>query len=276
MLKKAGLPQDLRLRHDFHFVEELANKSSNVIGRMLSIDRIDPNPNQPRYEIGDISELVRSIKEKGIIEPLIVRLVGARYQLISGERRYRAALEAGLTEVPCIEREADDREALELALIENLQRKDLTPFEEADGFRALCDKFGYTHEDVAQKIGKARNSVTELIRLSDIPEHLRDICRRADISAKSVLLQIAKCANEEEMQAVIEEISRHQMTRDNVRAFRQKKKSPIQSSVFRFKTDDGQFACAIRYKKEGASRNEIIERLRELIAKLESEVDQNA
>lgn len=273
MLKRAGLPQNLRLRHDFHFVEELANRETNVVGRMISIDRIDPNPNQPRYELGDITELVQSIKEKGVIEPLIVRSSAGRHQIISGERRYRAAIEAGLQEVPCIEREASDSEALELALVENLQRKDLTPFEEADGFHVLCDKFGHTHEEVARKIGKARTSVTETIRLSDIPERLREQCRRADIEARSVLLQIAKCASEEEMGTLIAEISRAEMTRDNVRAFRRDRKPPVKVSLFKFKADDGLFTCSIRLKQEGATKRELIDRLRDLLARLESEAD---
>lgn len=273
MLKKAGLPDNLRLRHDFHFVEELTNKRSGVVGRLIPLDRIDPNPNQPRYELGDISELVQSIRQKGIIEPLVVRPMEGRYQIISGERRYRAAIEAGLTEVPCVEREADDREALELALIENLQRKDLTPFEEADGFRMLCDQFGYTHEDVAHKIGKARNSVTESIRISDIPERVRDFCRRADITSKSLLLQVARCPSMDEMLSIIESIAKHNLTRDNVRAFRRERKPP-KSYSYKFKTDDGLFTCAIRFKRENASRSEIISRLRELITRLEAEPDE--
>lgn len=273
MLKKAGLPDNLRLRHDFHFVEELTNKATGVVGRMIPIDRIDPNPNQPRYEIGDIGELVQSIREKGIIEPLVVRPMAGRYQLISGERRYRAAVQIGLTEVPCVERDVDDREALELALIENLQRKDLTAFEEADGFRALADQFGYTHDDIARKIGKARNSITETIRISDIPDSVREFCRRADIASKSVLLQIARCHTPEEMLAMIETVTKHQLTRDNVRAFRREKK-PRKILLFKYKTDDGQFSCAIRYKKDAASKQEIIQRLRELIARLEAQAEE--
>lgn len=272
MLKKAGLPENLRLRHDFHFVEELTSKAASVVGRILPLERIDPNPNQPRYEIGDITELVQSIKEKGIIEPLVVRQLAGRYQLIAGERRYRAAIEAGLTEVPCVERQADDREALEIALVENLQRKDLTAFEEGDGLRALCDQFGYTHEEVSKRIGRARNSVTESIRISDIPDPVREFCRRADIRTKSVLLQIARCSNPEEMLAMIESIARDQLNRDHARAFRRERK-PRKQFVYKYKTDDGLFSFSLKYRRENASRDEIIARLRELIAKLEAQPD---
>src|SRR5262247_4945078 len=119
---------------------------------MIPIDKLAPNPLQPRIEIGDLTELVSSIKEKGVLEPLLVRPsdVGGRYMIIAGERRYRASIEAGLTEVPCIELDVDDKAVAEISLIENLQRKDLTPFEEADGLQALADRFGYKHEDIAR------------------------------------------------------------------------------------------------------------------------------
>jgi len=120
------------MRHDEHYVEALAASASSPIGRLLPIDQLDPNPNQPRQVMGDLSELVASIAEKGIIEPIIVRRRQDRFQIIAGERRYQAAVQAGLPEVPVIIRDIDDDEVTEIALIENLQRKDLTPFEEAE------------------------------------------------------------------------------------------------------------------------------------------------
>jgi ParB/RepB/Spo0J family partition protein len=138
---------------------------------MIPIDRLDLNMEQPRVEIGDLSDLVASIREKGILEPLLVRPKGdGRFMIISGERRYRAALIVGLREVPCIEMEVDDRAVAEITLIENLQRKDLTPFEEAQGFKLLVERFGYTHEEIARKIGKSRSSVTETLALAEMPE----------------------------------------------------------------------------------------------------------
>ena len=120
------------MRHDSHYVEALTSSAGTPIGRMVPIEQIDANPNQPRQVMGDLSELMASIAEKGIIEPLIVRQRGPRFQIIAGERRYQAAVQVGLREVPIVIRESDDNEVIEIALIENIQRKDLTPFEEAE------------------------------------------------------------------------------------------------------------------------------------------------
>ena len=153
MSKRIGLPVTLKMRHDAHYVEQLTSFSGAAVGRMVPIDKIRPNPEQPRKFIGDVSELSESIKEKGVLEPLLVRYMPREdtYHIISGERRYHAARAAGLMELPCIEKIADDAETLELALIENLQRKDLTPFEEADGLYRLAEHFAYTHEDIAAR-----------------------------------------------------------------------------------------------------------------------------
>src|SRR5262245_30235570 len=117
------------MRHDEHYVDALAASAGQPVGRMIAIDQLDPNPNEPRQVMGDLSDLISSITEKGIIEPLVVRQRGERFQIIAGERRYQAAVQVGLVEVPAIIRDVDDTEVIELALIENLQRKDLTPFE---------------------------------------------------------------------------------------------------------------------------------------------------
>src|SRR3954447_14272219 len=120
----------MAMRHDEHYVDALAASAGTPVGRMIPIEQIDPNPNQPRQAMGDLSELIASIAEKGIIEPLIVRQRGERYQIVAGERRYQAAVRAGLNELPVVLRDVDDAEMLEIALVENIQRKDLTPFEE--------------------------------------------------------------------------------------------------------------------------------------------------
>src|SRR5216117_3105018 len=148
------------MRHDAHYIESLTTYSGAAVGRMIPVEKIRPNPDQPRKALGDLRELTESIREKGVLEPLLVRYVPREecYYIISGERRYHASRAAGLREVPCIEKMADDAETLEIALIENLQRKDLTPFEEADGLQALGERFGMTHEEIARKIGKARSS----------------------------------------------------------------------------------------------------------------------
>ena len=191
-MPKRGLPDTLRMRHDEHYVEALAASAGEPIGRVVPIDLLDPNPQQPRQVMGDLSELMASVAEKGIIEPLIVRQMGARYQIIAGERRYHAAVQVGLRDVPVVIRDASDAEVMELALVENLQRKDLTAFEEAEALHQLAHRCGYTHEDMARKLGKSRTAVTESLALNNMPEEVRNLCRLADITSKSTLLQIVR------------------------------------------------------------------------------------
>ena len=164
---KRGLPEQVKMRHTTHFVEDLAVRSETPVGRMIDLEKIEPDPSQPRVSMGDLSELVSSIEDKGVLEPILVRPhpdVGnsgrALFRIISGERRYQAALEAGLVEVPVIEMEVGEQEALEIALVENLQRKDLTPFEEGEGYRKLAEAHGYTHEEIASAVGKSPWSCT--------------------------------------------------------------------------------------------------------------------
>src|SRR3712207_4619754 len=197
------------MRHDAHYVEELAERQPQAIGRLIPIELLDPNPEQPRVEIGDLTELTASIKDKGVLEPLLVKpsKASGRWMIIAGERRWRAARAAGLREVPCIEMDVDDRAVAEIALIENMQRKDLTPWEEADGLLALCERFGYTHEEVARKVGKSRSTVTEALSIATLPEVIREQCRRADINVKSLLLQIVRQPDEAAMQRMVGEIA---------------------------------------------------------------------
>jgi len=201
---RRGLPESIAMRHDEHYVEALAASAGAPVGRIVPIDLIDPNPNQPRQVMGDLSELIASIGEKGIIEPLIVRQRGERFQIIAGERRYQASVQAGLRDLPVVIRDVDDTEVIELALIENLQRKDLTPFEEAEALHSLADRCAYTHEDLAQRLGKSRTSVTESLALATMPDDIRHLCRLADISSKSVLLQVVRQETPEKMTALIE------------------------------------------------------------------------
>ena len=162
MVNKRGLPTEIKMRHDSHYVEEFV-KTNRSIGKIISINLIDPNPDQPRVEIGDLTDLTNSIKQKGVLEPLLVKPVRetGHWMIIAGERRWRAANLAGLREVPCIELDIDAQSIAEIALIENLQRKDLTIWEEADGLAALAKTYGYTHEEISKKISKSRTTVTE-------------------------------------------------------------------------------------------------------------------
>ena len=207
------------MRHDKHFVDELTNHAVTGVGQMIAVELIETNREQPRSAIGDLTDLAASIRRHGVLEPLLVRRLpdSPKFQLIAGERRFHAAIDAGLIELPCIEMAVSDREALELALIENLQRKDLTPFEEADGYRALVEKYEYSHEDVAAAVGKARSSVTEALRLLDIPPAIRDLCRHADITAKSLLLLVAKAPSIEEMERLVQEIAEKTLDREAAR-----------------------------------------------------------
>lgn len=271
------------MRHDAHYVEELAQHRPTPIGRMIALEKLDPNPLQPRVEIGDLTELTASIKEKGVLEPLLVKPseVGGRWMIIAGERRWRAAREAGIREVPCIEMDVDDRAVAEIALIENLQRKDLTPWEEADGLAALCDRFGYTHAEVARKVGKSRSTVTEVMSIASLPESVREKCRRADINSKSLLLQIVRLPDEEAMMRLTEEVVRGGMTRDDARATRraQVEKDGQQSApkatrkpyVYRYVAPGKEFRLEIRFRRATVKNKEIYTALREAADKIERE-----
>ncbi len=152
----------------------------------LPISQVQPGLNQPRKKFDDaaISELADSIREHGVIQPLTVRRLGSGYyQIIAGERRWRAAKEAGLTEVPVNIIEADDKKVMELGLIENLQREDLNPMEEANGYKVLMDEYGMTQEDVAQRMGKSRPAVANALRLLNLPDAVRFLLEEGQLSA---------------------------------------------------------------------------------------------
>jgi len=257
------------MRHDEHYVDALTTSSGSPVGRLVPIDMIDPTPNQPRQVMGDLSELMASVAEKGIIEPLIVRQLGGRYQIIAGERRYHAAVQTGLREVPVVVRDVDDVEVMELALVENLQRKDLTPFEEAEALQQLCDKCHYTHEDMARKLGKSRTSITESLALANMPEEVRNLCRLADISAKSTLLQIVRQSDPKKMVALLEKVQQGAGTRQAVRAEVAKPKpGRPKSFVFAFKPPTKAFNLRLSFSKSKVERDEIIDALENIIREL--------
>lgn len=217
-MSKRGLPVDIRTRHDLHYIEELA-KPNRTVGKILQLDQIEPNPEQPRSEFGDLTELTDSIREHGVLEPLLVKPIedSNRWMIIAGERRWRSAKLAGLTEVPCIELDISDEAVAEIALVENLQRKDLTIWEEADGLSQLSSKFGYTHDKIAQTIGKSRTTVTEYMSIASIPEVVRKKCREASISAKSSLLEIARQMDDESMLKFVDSLGSTGVSREEVR-----------------------------------------------------------
>ncbi|HVB85776.1 MAG TPA: ParB/RepB/Spo0J family partition protein [Candidatus Dormibacteraeota bacterium] len=275
MSKRIGLPVTLKMRHDAHYVETLTSYSGASIGRMIPIDKIRPNPDQPRKHIGDVSELSNSIREKGVLEPLLVRYVPREdmYYIISGERRYHASQAAGLHELPCIEKIADDAETLELALIENLQRKDLTPFEEADGLQRLADQFDYTHDDIAKKIGRSRSSVTETMSLRVVPADVRRACVDGAITSKSLLLQVARQPTERKMLEMVERIAQGGLTRDQARQARKEDTESAprpQPFVFDYDAEDGSFHLRLQFRKSHVSSEELAGALRAVLRRLES------
>ncbi len=151
----------------------------------VSLSDIVPNPNQPRVHFDDelLDELAESIKAHGVLQPLLVRKHDGKYEIIAGERRYQASLRAGLKEVPVIVREVDDREMLELALIENLQRSDLNPIEEAKGYRQLIEANGLTQDALAKAVSKSRSAIANALRLLDLPGAVQDMLFEGKISA---------------------------------------------------------------------------------------------
>jgi len=264
------------MRHDTHFVDQLARPGGEAIGRLIPIEDIEPNPDQPRQALGDLAELTASIREKGILEPLLVRKVGGRYEIIAGERRYRAAIDAGLAELPCVIRESSDAEMMELALVENLQRKDLTAFEEADGLTVLTEKYGYTHEAMAEKLGKSRSSITEALSLGAMPEAVRQLCRLADIQSKSVLLQVVRQGSSEKMAALVERLGREGATRVEARRLARKvdarrARGRPRHFVFRFKPEGGAFSLNLQFKRAQVETDEIIRALEDILDNLKKQ-----
>lgn len=274
-MPRRGLPSAVKMRHDQHYVEALAASAGVPLGRMVPIDQVDPNPDQPRQVMGDLSELMASISEKGILEPLIVRQRRGRFQIVAGERRYQAAVRLQLAEVPVVIRDVADDEMIEIALIENLQRKDISPFEEAEALQSLVLGHGFKHEEIARKIGKSRTSVTESLALQAMPEEVRELCRLADITSKSLLLQVVRQGDARKMVAFVEQLTRGggTATRERARAVaarqsdRQKPARP-KAFVFRYVPPAKSFNLNIRFRKSEVERDEIISALTEIIEEL--------
>ncbi len=277
-MSKRGLPTGIKMRHDAHYVEELA-RTHRSIGKIIPIEKIAPNPEQPRVEIGDLTDLTESIKQNGVLEPLLVKPKGdGTWMIIAGERRWRASNLAGLIEVPCIEFDIDEKTIAEIALIENLQRKDLTVWEEADGLAYLNERFGYTHEEIAKKIGKSRTTITELMSLAGLPESIRAKCFKADISAKSTLLEIARQFDEQAMNDFLDNIQKQNLKRDEIRraARPQKKINNVFSGskqnqnllktdeFFQYESPDKDFNLEIRFNKiSKCEKRDILRALKE-------------
>ncbi len=280
--RKRGLPLRVKMRHDTHFVEELAVRHEIPVGKMAPLSAIETDPRQPRTAMGDLDDLAASIREKGILEPILVRpkkdvlsevTGGPIYRIISGERRYRAALQAGLYDVPIIEMDVSEDEALEIALIENLQRKDLTPFEEAEGYRALAERHEYTHEEISEAVGKSRSVVTESLALLQMPESVRDTVHALGIQSKSLLLEVLKAGDEGEMIQMLEQVSRQGLSRDDLRRRLRKEQgrpSRRKPYVFKFRAPDKTFSLALTFRQSEVDRGDLIQALERILVDLRS------
>jgi len=278
MTRKVGLPEFVKSRYDNHFVDEISARTKTSIIRKIPLSRIVPNLLQPRKNFNDLHELSDSIKEKGILEPLLVRPKDGNFEIIAGERRYRAAKIAGLTEVPCIEYDVPDNEALEISIIENIQRKDLDVFEKAYSLKSLSEIYGYTHEDIAKNLGKSRVTISELIKITELPEDIVDMCRDAKIESKSFLLQMVKLKDHEEMIKIVEEYKKNPFSREEVKALRNKIASGNKQSIntsektvkpikFKFISEDKNIRIDFKIKKTD-DKNSNIDSILKMLEKL--------
>ena len=183
----------------------------------VAIDRIQANPRQPRRAFDEtaLGELAASIRVQGILQPLLVRPDGdGDYELVAGERRLRAARLAGLHEVPVIVREMSDRESLEIALIENIQRDDLSPLEEAEAYHRLIDEFGHTQEQVATRVGKSRPAVANALRLLRLPEQIKDEIARGRLTAGHARVLVSLESADAQLRAARQILARQLSVRD--------------------------------------------------------------
>lgn len=291
---KRGLPVRVKMRHSAHFVDELTARHETPVGRLLPLSSVQPDPGQPRQELGDLGDLVSSIREKGVLEPILVRPVAAsgkevageaaraqRFTIIAGERRYRAALEAGLYEIPAIELDVSEQEAREITLIENLQRRDLSPFEEAEGYRALGDLHGYTQERIGQAVGKSRSLVAETLALLQIPSELRKVASDLGIRSRSLLLEVAKLGDPAKMKALLDRVGRQGLNRDDVRkdtregAGRSKvgaqgRRKPY---TFKFKAPDQRYSLQMTFRQSTVDKDDLIRALEQILQDLRNAKD---
>lgn len=201
MAKKGGLGRGL----DALFAE---NDSSSAQAQTLKISEIEPNKNQPRKDFDEsaLAQLAESISQHGVIQPLIVKpMTNGRYLLVAGERRWRASRMAGLSQVPVVIKELDDKQVAEISLIENLQREDLNPVEEALGYRELMDRFSLTQDEVSRRVGKSRPAVTNSLRLLTLPEDVLALLKSGRLSAGHARALLA-VSDENELKAAAQTV----------------------------------------------------------------------
>lgn len=180
MVKKGGLGRGLDA-----LISEATAETGSEPEATIEISKITRNPNQPRKNFDEtaLQELADSIKQNGVLQPILVRKIGGKYQIVAGERRYQASKLAGLKEIPVVVRDIDDKEVFQLALIENLQRSDLSPMEEANGYRQLIDSQGLTQEGLAKILSKSRSAIANTLRLMDLPMVVQEMIEQGLLTA---------------------------------------------------------------------------------------------
>jgi ParB family chromosome partitioning protein len=241
----------------------------------LPTDRIRPDPSQPRKDLGDLTEFKASIAKVGIIEPIVVSPdKDGGYLIIAGERRWTAAKQLGLRTIPAIVREADEHERLKLQIIENIFRKDLDPFEEAESYKRLQDEFNLTQEGVAEELGKSVSSVNDTLRLLDLPRRIREEFRTSGKGSKSLLLEIVREPEKEVQLGLWEEVKRGELTVKKARARKkgeiQKTEAPAAQSLprsmtFRYPITTHEAEITLTFERPSATLDDIIAALEEAL-----------
>ncbi len=237
MAKKTGLGRGL----DALFTDNAVDDIHGSAPVTLRLTEIEPNREQPRktFDQNALNELADSIAKNGVLQPLLVRpMPDGSYQLVAGERRWRASRIAGLTEVPVVIKELSDEQAMEIALIENLQREDLNPIEEAEGLQLLIDRYGLTQEEAANRVGRSRPAIANSLRLLNLPDEIRNLTRAGTISAghARALLAFDKTAD---MLSMAEEIQKNDLSvRDVERVAKAQTKNKTAKPTPRKKKDN--------------------------------------
>jgi len=247
------------LRESASETKQIFDVSSDTpIIHNIDIENIVANPNQPRkiFDDASIKELADTIKAKGLLNPCTVRQRGDKYEIVAGERRYRACIIAGFTRIPCFVKILSDSEAFQESLIENLQREDLNPFDEAEGYQRLKEDFGMTHEQIARAVGKTRSSITQTMSVIKLPVRVRENCQRADISKRN-LVEIAKASSEDEMLGLVEKLTAGVFKTDQLRKSVGKKSGRKKDKPLTFKAiykhTESYGAYLMRFSKDGIS-----------------------
>lgn len=216
MAKKSGLGKGLSAilsdKYDSQALESLENSDSSQVVELKIVD-VEPNKDQPRKEFDKekLDELADSISKHGVIQPIIVTKKGSTYQIVAGERRWRASKQAGLKKIPAIVRDYDEIKVMEVALIENLQREDLNPVEEALGYKSLMDNFSLTQDKISERVGKSRSAVANSLRLLNLPEKVLKMLEKGEISTGHAKV-ILSVANKNEQVQIAELVAEKQMT----------------------------------------------------------------